>query len=264
MPSTDSLANVRYEVREGVAFVTVDRPKALNALSDATHDDLRTAFEAVRDDASVIAAVLTGAGEKAFVAGADISELAEMSPMQARAASAKGQAGFTLIERCGKPVVAAINGFALGGGLELALACHVRVAAEGARLGLPEATLGLVPGYGGTQRLARLVGVGRALAMVLTADMIDAAAAERIGLVHQVVPAADLLATAEALARRIASRGPVAIRLATQAVVDGAGLALEDGLRLEQDLFGLAFSTDDMREGTRAFLEKRKAQFRGR
>lgn len=263
MAAIDTLQNVRYQVREGVAFVTVNRPQALNALNDRTHDDLRTAFEAVRDDASVRAAVLTGAGEKAFVAGADITELAEMSPLQAKAASAKGQAVFSTLERCGKPVVAALNGFALGGGLELALACHIRVASETARLGLPEVTLGLIPGYGGTQRLTRLIGMGRAMAMTLTGDMIDAATAERYGLVHKVVPADELLALAEKIARKIASRGPVAVRLATEAIVDGAGMDLDDGMRLEQDLFGLVFSSEDMREGTQAFLAKRKPEFRG-
>ncbi len=263
MAAIDTLQNVRYQVREGVAFVTVNRPQALNALNDRTHDDLRTAFEAVRDDASVRAAVLTGAGEKAFVAGADITELAEMSPLQAKAASAKGQAVFSTLERCGKPVVAALNGFALGGGLELALACHIRVASETARLGLPEVTLGLIPGYGGTQRLARLIGMGRAMAMTLTGDMIDAATAERYGLVHKVVPADEVMALAEKIARKIASRGPVAVRLATEAIVDGAGMDLDDGMRLEQDLFGLVFSSEDMREGTQAFLGKRKPEFRG-
>ena len=263
MADLSTLQNVRYEVREGVAFVTVNRPKALNALNDATHDDLHTVFSAVRDDDSVRAAVLTGEGEKAFVAGADITELAEMSPLQAKAASAKGQKVFSTIERCGKPVVAALNGFALGGGLELALACHVRVAAETARMGLPEVTLGLIPGYGGTQRLARLIGVGRAMAMTLTGDMIDAETAERFGLVHQVVPGGELLGLAEKIARKIASRGPVAVRLAAEAIIDGAGMDLDDGLRLEQDLFGLVFASEDMREGTQAFLEKRKADFKG-
>lgn len=263
MAALDTLRNVRYELRDGVAFVTVDRPKALNALNDATHDDLHTAFSAVRDDDTVRAAVLTGEGEKAFVAGADITELADMSPLQAKAASAKGQNVFSTIERCGKPVVAAINGFALGGGLELALACHVRVASDTARLGLPEVTLGLIPGYGGTQRLARLIGMGRALTMTLTGDMIDAETAERYGLVHRVVPAGELLGLAEKLARKIASRGPVAVRLAAEAIIDGAGMDLDDGLRLEQDLFGLVFSSEDMREGTQAFLEKRKADFKG-
>jgi len=264
MTALDSLHNVKYEVRDGVAFVTVSRPKAMNALNDATHTELLAVFERVRDDAAVKAAVLTGEGEKAFVAGADIKELAEMTPLQAKAASAKGQHVFSTIERCGKPVVAAINGFALGGGLELALGCHVRLAADTARLGLPEVTLGLIPGYGGTQRLARLIGVGRALALTLSGDMIDATTAQRWGLVYQVHPAAELLAAAEKLVRKMVARGgPVALRLVTEAIVDGAGMDLDDGLRLEQDLFGLAFSTEDMREGTRAFLEKRKAEFKG-
>jgi len=263
MADISTLQNVRYEVRDGVAFVTVSRPKALNALNDATHDDLHTVFQAVRDDDSVRAAVLTGDGDKAFVAGADIKELAEITPLQAKAASAKGQMVFSSIERCGKPVVAAINGFALGGGLELALACHIRVAADTARMGLPEVTLGLLPGYGGTQRLARLIGMGRALAMTITADMIDAETAERYGLVYKVVPAAELLGLAEKIARKIASRGLVAVRLATEAIVDGAGMDLDDGMRLEQDLFGLVFASEDMREGTQAFMEKRKADFKG-
>ncbi len=263
MPDHGPFENLHLAVSEGVATVTVTRPKALNALNAAVFDELERAFTGLREDAEVRAIVVTGSGDKAFVAGADIVELAELGPEAAQATSARGQGVFNLIERCGKPVVAAVNGFALGGGLELALACHVRVASDNARLGLPEVTLALIPGYGGTQRLARLVGVGRALEMVLTGDMIDAAAAERCGLVSRVVPQAELAATAMKIARRIASRGPVALRLAMTAVLDGVGAPLEAGLAREADLFGQCFATDDMREGTRAFLEKRKPTYRG-
>ena len=227
-------------------------------------DELDAVVEALTDDDDVRAIVVTGDGPKAFVAGADIAELAELSPLQAQAVSAKGQRVMGALERCGKPVVAAVNGFALGGGLELALACHLRIASETARLGLPEVTLALIPGYGGTQRLARTVGVGRALEMIQTGDMIDAQTALSWGLVNRVVPADDLLATATKLAARIASRGPVAVRLATDAVLRGMGESLDEGLRIERDLFGLVFASEDMQEGTAAFLEKRKAAFRGR
>lgn len=256
--------NLRFELRDGVAIVTVARPKALNALNDRTLDELDAAFAAVRDDAAIGAAVLTGDGEKAFVAGADISELAAMGAAEAERASAKGQRVFAAIEGCGKAVVAAVNGFALGGGLELAMACHVRLACPEAKLGLPETTLGLIPGYGGTQRLARLVGTGRAFRMILTGDMIDAAAAEAAGLVDQVVPRAELVAAATALAAKAASRGPVAVRHAIAAVLAGADGTAADGYRRERELFGACFETEDMREGTRAFLEKRKARFLGR
>jgi len=247
-----------------VALVTVARPKALNALNDRTLDELERAFAEVRTNPEVRGAVLTGDGPKAFVAGADIAELAKMGPAEARAASAKGQRVFASIEACGKVVVAAVNGFALGGGLELALACHVRFACPEAKLGLPETTLGLIPGYGGTQRLARLAGPGRALEMILSGDMVDAAAAERAGIVNRVVPAAELVAQATAFVQRVATRGPVAVRLATEAVLAGADGTVAEGYRAEQEKFGACFGTEDMREGTAAFLEKRKPQFRGR
>lgn len=264
MPDAAAAENLRIEVQDGIAVVTVSRPKALNALNDRTLDEIERAFATVRGDAAIRAAVVTGDGEKAFVAGADISELAKMTPSEAQAASAKGQRIFASVEGCGKPVAAAVNGFALGGGLELALACHVRFACPEARLGLPEVTLALIPGYGGTQRLARLVGPGRALEMTLTGDMIDAAAAERIGLVNRVVPREELLATARAWASKAASRGPVALRHAIDAVLTGTDRSLEAGYRREQELFGACFATHDMREGTTAFLEKRKAKFEGR
>jgi enoyl-CoA hydratase len=263
MTESAPLENVRFDVRDGVAFVVIARPKALNALNDRTLDELTRVFATIKSDAAVKAVVVTGDGDKAFVAGADISELAQMSPVQAKAASAKGQGVFDSIEGCGKLVVAAVNGFALGGGLELALACHVRFACPEAKLGLPEVTLGLIPGYGGTQRLARLVGTGRAIEMIASGDMIDAAAAERIGLVERVVARAELVGAAETFARRVASRGPLAVRYAIEAVLGGPTQKLDAGLAGERDLFAKCFETEDMREGTKAFLEKRKPMFKG-
>ncbi len=254
---------VQTRVDDGIAVVTICRPEALNALNDRTLDEFESAIAELTEDDAVVALVVTGDGPKAFVAGADIEELAALTPTGARAASAKGQRVLGALEACGKPVVGAINGFALGGGLELALACHVRIASENARMGLPEVTLGVIPGYGGTQRLARTIGVGRALAMIQTGDMIDAQTALSYGLVTQVVPPEDLTATALKTAGRIAKRGPVAVRFATDAVLRGIGGSLEDGLAAERDLFGLVFATADMREGTRAFLEKRKPDFCG-
>lgn len=251
--------------RDGpVAIVTVNRPAALNALNAATVDEIGRAMAALRDDEGVRAIVLTGAGEKAFVAGADIKELATLSPVAGRDYALRGQRVFDLIERMGKPVVAAINGFALGGGNELAMACTVRLAADTAKLGQPEVKLGLIPGFAGTQRLARLVGKGRALELILTGDAIDAQEAWRIGLVNRVVPAADLLAEARTLAHRLAAGPPIALRYALDAVQHGLEMPFEEAAGLEATLFGLTASTDDMREGTRAFVEKRKAEFKGR
>ena len=263
MAETTESENVRVETKDGVAFVTVTRPEALNALNAKVLGSLEQAFRALREDAAVKAVVVTGAGEKSFVAGADIAELAKMSPVEAKAASEFGQRVFGAVEGCGKLVVAAVNGFALGGGLELALACHVRFAAAEAKLGLPEVTLALIPGYGGTQRLARLVGTGRALEMIVSGDMIDAATAERIGLVNRVVPRAELLGAAETFARRVTTRGPLAVRFAIEAVLAGGTQSVASGLGREAELFAMCFTTDDMREGTRAFLEKRKATFKG-
>jgi len=263
MTDLGPLENVRFAFLDGVATVTLARPKALNALNDRTLDELSRVFASVTADPAVRAVVVTGDGEKSFVAGADISELAAMTPDEAKAASLKGQRTFDAIEGCGKLVVAAVNGFALGGGLELALACHVRFACPEAKLGLPEVTLALIPGYGGTQRLARLVGTGRALEMILSGDAVDAAAAERIGLVNRVVPRAELVAATDAFARRVTTRGPLAVKFAIQAVLAGGGQSTAVGLGRESELFAKCFETEDMREGTRAFLEKRKAQFRG-
>jgi len=262
MADSDTYENVRFDVRDGVAFVVLSRPKALNALNDRTLDELARVFAAVKSDAAVKAVVVTGDGEKSFVAGADISELANMTSEQAKAASAKGQRVFDAVENCGKPVVAAVNGFALGGGLELALACHVRFACPEAKLGLPEVTLGLIPGYGGTQRLQFLVGPARAVEMIASGDPVDAATADRIGLVNRVVPRAELLGAAEAFARRVATRGPLAVRYALQAIRGGSVETMK-GYEAEREAFAQCFATEDMREGTKAFLEKRKPTFKG-
>jgi enoyl-CoA hydratase len=256
--------NVRTENRDGVLIVTIDRPKVLNALNAQTVGEIESVFNAARDDDSVKAIVLTGGGEKAFVAGADIAELAQMNPISGKATASRGQEVFLTIERFPKAVIAAINGFALGGGCELALACHIRIASEKAQLGLPEVTLGIIPGYGGTQRLARLVGKGKALEIICTGDRVTAADAEKIGLVNKVVPAEELMSAAEAMARKIASRGPVAVRFAIEAVMSGSDMPFEEGQFLEATLFGLLCATEDMKEGMNAFLEKRAAEFRGK
>jgi len=258
------MENVRTENRDGVLIVTIDRPKVLNALNAQTVGEIGEAFEAARDDDSVKAVIVTGGGEKAFVAGADINELAKMTPISGKATASKGQGVFFDIERFPKPVIAAINGYALGGGCELALACHIRIASENAQIGLPEVTLGIIPGYGGTQRLARLVGKGKALEIICTADRIGAADAEKIGLVNKVVPADQLMSVAEEMARKIASRGPVAVRCAIEAVMSGSEMPFEEGQFLEATLFGLLCATDDMKEGMKAFLEKRAANFTGK
>jgi enoyl-CoA hydratase len=259
-----SFNNLQLETRDGVAVLTVNRPKVLNALNAETIAELDAAISQLAADSEVRAVVLTGAGEKAFVAGADINELARSTPVSGRETALRGQSVLGRLETMGKPVLAAINGFALGGGLELALACHLRLAVEEAKLGLPEVKLGIIPGYGGTQRLARLVGKGRALEWILSGEMMDAAEAHRIGLVNRVFPRAELLPGAEALLRKILANGPVAIRYALEAVTRGLEGTLEEGLALEASLFGLSCATEDMREGTGAFLEKRPAQFKGK
>ncbi len=256
--------NLTVTHRDGITTVTVDRPKKLNALNRATLSELDRAFDAAAADDAVRAVIVTGRGEKAFVAGADIKELAEESATTGHLAARRGQETFRKIETLGKPVVAAINGFALGGGLELALACHLRVASENAKLGLPEVTLGVIPGYGGSQRLARLIGRGRALELILTGAPIDAKEAHRIGLVNRVVPAADLVSETEKLVRRIIANGPLALRHALIAVDHGLDVAQEQGMLLEATLFGILFGTDDLREGMNAFLEKRRAEFKGK
>jgi len=256
--------NLVVERKLPVAVVTLNRPKVLNALNRKTLEELSGALEEIRDDDSVRAVILTGAGEKAFVAGADISELEQLESLSAQATARFGQRVTRLIESLGKPVIAAVNGFALGGGCELALACTLRIASDKARFGQPEVKLGLIPGYGGTQRLARLVGCGRALELILTGDPISAEEALRIGLVNRVVPADALMEEAHKIATSIAAAGPVAVQLAMEAVYDGYGLTLDDGLVREANLFGLVFGTEDAKEGLRAFLEKRKAEFKGK
>jgi enoyl-CoA hydratase/carnithine racemase len=258
------LSNVVYEKKGAIAYATVNRPKVLNALNTPTWADLRTAFEDARDDAAVRGVILTGAGGKAFIAGADISELAHATAIDAERSSRFGQEVLDLIENLGKPVVAAVNGFALGGGCETAMACTIRIAVETAKFGQPEVTLGLVPGGGGTQRLPRLVGKGRALQLILSGEMIDAQEAYRIGLVNEVVPAAGLIARAEAILKKIAANAPIAVRLSLEAVNKGLETGQAEGLLLEASYFGLCAATEDKKEGTSAFLEKRAPQFHGR
>jgi enoyl-CoA hydratase len=259
-----TLANVLYEKKGAIAYVTVNRPKVLNALNTPTWKDLRTAFEDARDDTAIRGVILTGAGNKAFIAGADISELAHVAAFEAEQSSRFGQGVLDLIEDLGKPVVAAVNGFALGGGCETAMACTIRIAVETAKFGQPEVTLGLVPGGGGTQRLPRLVGKGRALHLILSGEMISAQEAYRIGLVNEIVPAADLIARAEAILKKIASNAPIAVKFALEAANKGMETSQGEGLLLEASYFGLCAATEDKKEGTTAFLEKRTPQFRGR
>jgi enoyl-CoA hydratase len=253
-----------FEVRDGVAWITINRPDKLNALNDQVVAELADAAERVALEAAIQGAILTGAGPKAFVAGADIGELAQQGAFDGKARALRGQAMLRRLETCGKPVIAAVNGYALGGGCELALACHLRVASETAQFGQPEVKLGIAPGYGGTQRLPRLVGKGQALRLILTGEMIDAREAWRIGLVHQVVAPPELLGAAERLLRGILAMGPLAVRLALEAVDQGLEMTLEQGLLLEANHFGLLAGTKDMQEGLRAFLEKRPPKFQGR
>ena len=251
--------------RDGAsAVITINRPKVLNALNTQTIDELRRAILDLKQDAAVRAVILTGAGEKSFVAGADINELAVQSPTGGREHALTGQHVFDLVENMGKPVVAAINGYALGGGCELAMACTLRIAADTAKIGQPEIALGLIPGYAGTQRLPRLVGKGRAMEMILTGAPIGADEAQRIGLVNRVVPAAQLMDEAKKLAAQLGASAPIAMRYIVNAINKGVEMGFAEACQYEATLFGLVASTEDMREGTAAFLEKRKAAFRGR
>jgi enoyl-CoA hydratase len=262
MPTT--FDNILYEKRNSIAYVTVNRPKVLNALNMATMSDLRSAFQDARDDSSIRVVLLTGSGEKAFIAGADIGELQKLSPVEAKEYTHRGQSVLDLIENLGKPVIACINGFALGGGCEVAMACTMRLASENARLGQPEVKLGLVPGYGGTQRLPRLVGKGMAMQLNLTGEMITAQEAHRIGIVNEVVPSAELLPRAEAIAAKIVANAPLAIRYCMEAVNKGLDMTLAEGLFLEATLFAVTCATEDKKEGTSAFLEKRAPNFHGK
>src|SRR4030095_2704481 len=263
-PMTIALVNVLYEKTGGIAYVTLNRPKVLNALDAATWTDLRSAFEDAKADSSVRGVILTGTGDKAFIAGADISELAHVDAYEAEESSRFGQEVLNLIENLGKPVIAAVNGFALGGGCETAMACTIRIAAENAKFGQPEVKLGVIPGGGGTQRLPRLVGKGRALHLILSGENITAQEAYRIGLVNEVVPATELVTRAETILKQIFSNAPLAVKYSLEAVNKGLETSQNEGLSLEASLFGLCAGTEDKKEGTQAFLQKRAAQFQGR
>ena len=258
------MENVRLEKKNKTAYVTIDRPKVLNALNMATMQELHQVFTELKDDKEIRVVILTGGGEKAFVAGADINELAKNDAVQAKAYTHRGQAVLDLIENLGKPVIACINGFALGGGCEIAMACTMRLASENAKLGQPEVKLGIIPGYGGTQRLPRLVGTGLAMQMVLTGEMISAQEAHRIGLVNEIVPADRLIPRAEEIAGKVIGMAPLAIQYCMEAVNQGMNMTLQEGLFLEATLFGLCCATEDKKEGTTAFLEKRAANFQGK
>ena len=263
-PTTATFENVLYEKKGAIAYVTLNRPKVLNALNQRTWQDLRAAFEDARDDADVRGVILTGAGDKAFIAGADISELAQVSAVQAEKSSTYGQEVLNLVENLGKPVIAAVNGFALGGGCETAMACTIRIAVENAKFGQPEVKLGVIPGGGGTQRLPRLVGKGRALQLILSGEMIGTQEAYHIGLVNEVVPAAELITRAEGILKQIFSNAPLAVKYSLEAVNKGLETSQAEGLSLEASYFGLCAGTEDKKEGTQAFLQKRAAQFQGR
>ena len=256
--------NILYEKKNGIACITFNRPKVLNALNRKTIEELHHALLDARDDASVRVLILTGAGEKAFVAGADINELAVQTPVNGKEFSLYGQSVFHLLETMGKPSICAINGFALGGGCELALCCTVRIASKTAKLGQPEVKLGILPGYGGSQRLARLCGKGAAHELCLTGETVTAEEALRIGLVNHIYEPAELIPAADAIAKKIIANGPLAVKFTMEAIERGSEMPLEEGLFLEATLFGVACATEDMREGTKAFLEKRPAQFKGK
>lgn len=256
--------NLLVEVADRIAAVTINRPDKLNALNSATETELQDVFLKLASDDAVGGIIITGAGEKAFVAGADIKELSGLGASEGKEFAFQGQTTFTRIAQCPKPVVAAVNGYALGGGCELAIACHLRVASENAKFGLPEVSLGLIPGHGGTQRLARIVGVSRALEMVLTGRQVPADEAFRWGLVNGIAAPGELLAAARSHLEPILSKAPLAVQYALEATLRGGDLGLDDGLYLEATLFGMACGTDDMKEGTKAFLEKRRPEFRGR
>jgi enoyl-CoA hydratase len=256
--------NLQVEKQDGIATLSVNRPDKLNALNEQTIRELADAVRALREDDQVRGVIVTGVGQKAFVAGADIAELSRMGPVDGVEVSRLGQRVFREIELSRKPIIAAVNGFALGGGCELTLACHLRIASENAKFGLPEVKLGIIPGYGGTLRLPRIVGKGRALELMLTGEMIDAQEAHRIGLVNRVVPQDQLLDETRKLMQIILRNGPIALGLAIECATRGMEMSIDDGLALESNLFGLLAATDDMREGMTAFLEKRKAEFRGK
>jgi len=256
--------NLELSIADGVARVTVNRPKVLNALNNDTLGEMEHAFEHCRSNESVRALVITGSGDKAFIAGADINELAQMKPLGAKDLARRGQKVLERLERMGKPTIAMVNGFALGGGLELALACTLRTASTSARVGLPEVSLGIIPGYGGTQRLARIAGPGVAREWVLTGDMYGAEEAHRVGVVNRIFAPEELEEGTMKMVQTILSRGPVAVRFAIEAINGGMIMPQREGEIMECDLFGLAAASEDMREGMTAFIEKRKADFQGK
>jgi len=253
--------NILFTVKNNIGYVTINRPEKLNALNDETLEDLKECFKEIQGDYGVSVVIVTGAGEKAFVAGADISEIHKLNVIAAKHFSEKGQSVFNLIEKLGKPVIAAVNGFALGGGCELALACHIRLASDKAKFGQPEVNLGITPGYGGTQRLTRLINSGRSAELILTGDIIDANEALRIGLANKVYPADELMAKATELAEKIASKAQIAVSMSLRAIVSCDELAETEGQNLESGMFAICCGTEDFKEGTNAFLEKRKPEF---
>jgi len=259
-----SYENLQYEKKDAIAYITFNRPKVLNALNRKTVEELQQVLLDAKNDSSIRVLILTGSGEKAFVAGADINELAQQTPVNGKEFSIFGQSVLHLLETIGKPSICAINGFALGGGCELALCCSIRLASKTAKLGQPEVKLGILPGYGGSQRLARLCGKGTAHELCLTGEMITAEEAQRIGLVNRIYEPAELLPATEAMARKIVEKAPLAVKYCMEAIERGSEMPLEEGLFLEATLFGLCCATEDMREGTKAFLEKRAAQFQGK
>jgi enoyl-CoA hydratase len=256
--------NLMTQKGEGIGWMTINRPEKLNALNIETLREVRSALMAFQDDAEVRVIILTGAGEKAFIAGADIAEFASLDEPAAKEYAFRGQEVSQRIEKSGKPVIAAVNGYALGGGTEIALACHVRIASENAKMGQPEVKLGIIPGFGGTQRLPRLVGRGKAFELILSGRTIDAKEALEIGLVNRVVPAGELRSVCESLAKEMMANAPMALQYAVQAINQGLDETLEKGLFIEAALFGKVFTTEDSREGTKAFMEKRKANFKGK
>jgi enoyl-CoA hydratase/carnithine racemase len=264
LASALNFENIVYQKKGPIAYVTLNRPRVMNALNKATINELRSAFEDARDDSAVRGVILTGSGEKAFAAGADIAEIANNTAVEAEEATRRGQALTDIIENLGKPVIAAVNGFALGGGCELAMACTIRIAAETAKFGQPEVKLGVMPGYGGTQRMPRLVGRGRALKLILSGDIIDAAESYRIGLVDELVLAAQVTERAEAVLNKIITNAPLSVKYALEAVNKGLETSVAEGLLIEASLFAVCASTDDKKEGTSAFLEKRAPKFQGK
>jgi len=256
--------NLIYNKKDGIAWITFNRPKVLNALNRKTIEELQAILRDARDDTAVRVLILTGSEERAFVAGADINELAQQTPVHGKEFSLYGQGVFHLLETIGKPSICAINGFALGGGCELALCCSIRLASKTAKLGQPEVKLGILPGYGGSQRLARLCGKGMAHELCLTGEMIGAEEAQRIGLVNHIYEPTELLPAAEAMAKKIIEKAPLAVKYCMEAIERGGEMAQEEGLFLEATLFGVCCATEDMREGTKAFLEKRPPNFQGK